>query len=187
MNLYIQIKDGKPFEHPILEDNFKQAFPHIDVDNLPSEFAKFVRLQPPLLGRYETFDNPSVTYELVNGVYTDVFHTRPMTQEERDIVQKPFKDIWFALPNRENFSAWVFDEELCQYLPPIPRPDDGNDYFWQGATTSWVTRPQKPNDGKDYFWQITTLTWVEKPQKPDDGKVYKLDFASATWVEVPQV
>lgn len=165
MNLYIQIRDGKPFEHPIVEDNFKVAFPDVDVNNLPPEFAKFVRLQPPKLGRYEMFDDPDVTYELVNGVYTDVFHIRPMTAEERAVVQKPAKDIWNALPDRDNYSAWIFDEEECYYKPPIPNP----------------------NDGKEYFWQGTTLTWVEKPQKPDDGKVYKLDFASATWVEVPQV
>lgn len=165
MNLYIQIRDGKPFEHPIFEDNFKEAFPHIDVNNLPPEFAKFVRIEPPQLNRYETFDDPSVTYELIDDVWTDVFHVRPMTQEERAIVQKPFKDFWFKLPNRENFSAWIFDEELCEYAPPIPRP----------------------NDGKEYFWQGTTNSWVERPPKPDDGKVYKLDFASATWVEVPQV
>jgi hypothetical protein len=44
MNLYIQIKDGQPFEHPIFEDNFIQAFPNVDINNLPLEFAKFRRI-----------------------------------------------------------------------------------------------------------------------------------------------
>lgn len=47
MRLFIRIKDGQPFEHPILEKNFRQAFPHIDVDNLPPEFAEFIRVQRP--------------------------------------------------------------------------------------------------------------------------------------------
>ena len=44
MNLFIRIVDGQPFEHPIFEDNFKQAFPDVDLNNLPSEFLKFVRV-----------------------------------------------------------------------------------------------------------------------------------------------
>ena len=31
MRLFIQIRDGQPFEHPIIEDNFREAFPDIDI------------------------------------------------------------------------------------------------------------------------------------------------------------
>ena len=41
MELFIQIRNGQPFEHPIFGDNFRQAFPDVDVDNLPPEFARF--------------------------------------------------------------------------------------------------------------------------------------------------
>jgi hypothetical protein len=82
MNLYIRIKNGQPFEHPILEDNFLRAFPDVDIKNLPPEFAKFQRIEQPLPGSYEVY--VGVTYELVDGVVTDVHHFRPMTQEERD-------------------------------------------------------------------------------------------------------
>jgi hypothetical protein len=160
MNLYIQIQNGQPINHPAFEENIIQAFGVI-----PLNWEPFVRLEYPMLNMYQVFNEPKVTYEKVDGVWTDVFHIREMTQEERAAVQKPAKDAWDALPNRENFSAWVFDENLCRYVPPVARP----------------------NDGKDYFWQGTSSSWVEKPQKPDDGKVYKLDYASATWVEVPQV
>jgi hypothetical protein len=80
MNLYIRIKDGKPFEHPIVEENFKQAFPDVDLDNLPPQFSRFVRVAPPALGRYEK--NQTVSYELVDGVYMDVFSCEQMTDEE---------------------------------------------------------------------------------------------------------
>lgn len=26
--------------------------------------------------------------------------------------------------------SWVLDEETCDWVPPIPRPDDINPYFW---------------------------------------------------------
>lgn len=81
MNLYIRIIDGQPFEHPIFEDNFKEAFPHIDVDNLPSNFAKFIRVQNPHVGALGSFI-PEVAYQWVGDVVMDVWTLRPMTPEE---------------------------------------------------------------------------------------------------------
>ena len=49
MECIIRIVDGQPFEHPILMDNFMSAFPKIDVNNLPSQYAKFERLEQPVL------------------------------------------------------------------------------------------------------------------------------------------
>ena len=89
MELFIQIRDGKPHEHPIIGDNFYQAFPDVDVDNLPPQFARFVRVQPPnLAGVYEVEEGH---YEWVNGVVTDVYSVRPMTdaeKEEKDAKEK---------------------------------------------------------------------------------------------------
>lgn len=162
MELYIRIKDGQPFEHPIFGDNFRQAFPDVDVNNLPPEFARFVRVERPNVGIYEVMESETATYELVDGVWTDVWHKREMTSEEKTAKQQAVKDAWATHEQAENWSAWVFDEVTCTMQPPIPSPNDGKAYFWQGATS----------------------TWVERPVRPDDGKTYKLDFASATWVEV---
>jgi len=49
MECIIRIVDGQPFEHPIMMDNFMSAFPRIDVNALPPEFAKFERLEQPVL------------------------------------------------------------------------------------------------------------------------------------------
>ena len=82
LELYIQIRDGQPHEHPIFADNFKQAFPDVDVNNLPADrFAKFIRVEQPAVGLYEVYEG--VTYEWVDGVVKDVHSVRPMTDEER--------------------------------------------------------------------------------------------------------
>lgn len=81
MKLYIRICDGKPFEHPILENNFKENFLHIDVNNLPKEFACFERVSIPQDKEYEVYQK--TTYEWVGDVVTDVHHFRPMTDEEK--------------------------------------------------------------------------------------------------------
>ena len=81
MRLFIRLKDGVPFEHPILESNFVQAFPEVDIDNLPSEFVEFIRIPKPELGTYET--HISTTYELVDGMCTDKHVAYEMTPGEK--------------------------------------------------------------------------------------------------------
>jgi len=36
------------------------------------------------------------------------------------------------------FESWVLDEATCLWVPPVPMPDDGAEYVWDEATTSWV-------------------------------------------------
>lgn len=80
--LYIQIQNGEPFEHPIFADNFKHAFPDVDANNLPADrFARFIRVSPPKIGVYEVCEGP--TYQWVDGIVKDTYVVRPMTDEER--------------------------------------------------------------------------------------------------------
>jgi len=82
MELYIRIKDGQPFEHPILGDNFREAFPDIDTNNLPPEFARFTRIEVPTIDVYEVYEG--VEYQLQeDGSYMDVHTIRDMTVEEK--------------------------------------------------------------------------------------------------------
>jgi hypothetical protein len=81
MDLFIRVKDGQPFEHPILKDNFCESFPDVDINNLPEEFAKFVRVARPILEPDEVY--VGVTYEKVDDYYTDVHRIRQMTDEEK--------------------------------------------------------------------------------------------------------
>jgi len=132
MELFIRVVDGQPFEHPILGDNFCQAFPDVDTNNLPSEFAKFVRVEPPRLGVYEK--NQTVSYQLVNGVYTDVFSCEPLTAEEVTAKQDAVKAEW----TQNGFPSWTFDEPTCTFVPPTPYPTDEKFYRWDEPTLSWI-------------------------------------------------
>lgn len=85
MELYIQIRDGQPYEHPILGDNFREAFPDVDVQNLPPQFAKFVRIPQPRISAFEV--NEGFSYKWTDGVVHDFWHIRPMTPEERAPVE----------------------------------------------------------------------------------------------------
>lgn len=135
MELFIRIKDGAPFEHPILGENFRQAFPDVDTENLPENFARFVRVQAPALGAYEK--NQNVSYQLVDGVYTDVFTCEQMTAQEIAAKQQAVKDLWAESNN--GFVSWTFNEQTCSYEPPTPYPTDDKRYTWDEPTTSWVS------------------------------------------------
>jgi hypothetical protein len=169
MELYIRIKDGKPFEHPIFGDNFRQAFPHIDTENLPPEFARFVRVAAPTVGVFEVCEES--VYELVDGVYTDVHNVRPMTAEEKAA------KIEQAKANLR--SNWTLNEETLQSSPP-PRPTvkGAYPYKFDLETNQWLESSVPPfpswvpsEDGLRYVaptprpegqyrWDEATLSWV---------------------------
>lgn len=79
-DLFIQIRDGQPYQHPIFGDNLRDAFPDIDTNNLPETFARFVRHSPDLhVGPYEVLVEDYVW----NGdVVEDNWSVRPMTEAE---------------------------------------------------------------------------------------------------------
>lgn len=167
MRLFIQIRDGQPFEHPILDENMREAYPHIDQNNLPDTFAEFIRVPPPVLGHFEVYEG--VTYEKVGDYYTDVHHVRQMTEAEKaDKIQamKP-GDNWrwdeeklrwlaplmpttggpwrfdiqagdWVIATEPPFPSWVLRDDGLVYVAPVPRPQDGQRYRWDEPTLSWV-------------------------------------------------
>ena len=165
MELFIRIKDGQPFEHPIFGDNFRQAFPSIDVNNLPPEFSRFERLDPPVLGVYELMASEQSTYEKINDVWTDVWHIRNMTTEEKTAKQQT---VITEFNNREyasNWSAWALDEATCTMMPPIPRPAldqtkiDASIYtYWCGADNNWKETPVRPEG--EYKFNYSAWDWI---------------------------
>lgn len=36
------------------------------------------------------------------------------------------------------FSSWTLNQTTFNWEPPVAYPDDGNHYYWDEATTSWV-------------------------------------------------
>ena len=129
MSYFIRIKNNEAFEHPIAEDNFKQAFPDIDIDNLPDEFARFVRVALPTLGPYEVLENS--TYEWDGNIMKDVHQIRDMTEEEK---ATKLAEAYSDLPE-----GWTLNEETLQrsFTPP-EKPDNSEDWIFDFAQNAWV-------------------------------------------------
>jgi hypothetical protein len=92
MNLYIQIKNNQPFEHPAFEENLLQAF-----GTVPEHWEPFVRVQCPVPTIYQNVDEEP-TYQKINGVWTDNWNLRDMTSEEKLAKQQS---------NRDEFNRYV--------------------------------------------------------------------------------
>ena len=171
MELFIRIKDGKAFEHPIFGDNFRQAFPGIDIDNLPPEFARFVRVNPPTVGVFEVCEE--CVYELVDGVYTDVHHVRPMTDEE--------KAVKIAEARANLRPNWTLNEETLRPIqPPRPTVKGAYPYKFDMKTNEWVESSVPPFPS----WAASEdgLRYVAPVPRPE-GR-YRWDEATTNWVKL---
>lgn len=142
MKFFIRIKNGQPFEHPILEENFRVAFPKVDIDNLPPEFAEFQKTERPIIGVYEVYENCS--YEWNGDIVEEVHHIRPMTQEEKTQKQNETKEYW---AQNGGFPSYIFNEETCLFDSPVPYPKDGNVYIWDEDSLTYVLVPRGEENG----------------------------------------
>ena len=158
MNLYIETENGVTKNHPAFEDNLLQAF-----GSIPEHWEPFTRVERPLLGAYEVMTAEEPTYEKVDGVWTDVWHKRDMTAEEKTAKQQAVITAFNDREYASNWSAWTLDETICQMVPPIPRPEpvEGVLVFWCGADNNWKEAPAYPVDGNQYKFDFLAWQWVQ--------------------------
>lgn len=131
MELYIQVINNQPVNHPIIKENLLQFFPDINLEN-NTDYVKFQRVQPPAPGPYtKSMVNH---YEFVDNIVRDVWVEEKMTAEEMIEQQNQVKAQW----EQTGFASWVFNEETCEFEPPIPYPNDiSNIYEWNENNGNW--------------------------------------------------
>lgn len=159
MELYIRIVNGQPFEHPIFGDNFRQAFPDIDVNNLPAEFARFERVECPNLAT--TFQVDKVQYQWSNGIVKDVWTVREMNDEER--AQK-IKNLTEGAYSTVEYMKGIAQENIST-APNV------------AVTQAWTDYLNKINE-----WVLVDPLNPNIPQPPvisPDGRVISLDASGS--------
>lgn len=64
-------------------------------------------------------------------------------------IRKNFAGVGFTYDSQRDafvpprpFDSWTLDEEVCQWVSPIPYPQDGNMYNWNEKSQSWVAFAQ---------------------------------------------
>lgn len=43
----------------------------------------------------------------------------------------------FIPPKPESFPSWILNQETCRWEPPIPKPDEENQYWWDEENLTW--------------------------------------------------
>jgi len=155
MNLYIQIENGQPINHPAFEDNLIHAF-----GSIPSNWEPFTRIHQPLDLLTTPFQKAEFSYALGNDgkTWQDVWTAVEITEEERAAL------IAKTLNNPPFKNAVLNTSDLTWSKPP--KPNDGKNYLFNRQTGSYVEAPTKPTDGQNYTFDWPTMTWVVIPSNP---------------------
>ena len=141
MDLYLQVVDSKPVDHPVTKGNLELLFPDHDFSiGGPSDYVTFRRAEEPIPGPYERVEGP--TYGIVDGVWTDVWTVIPLSDEEKTAKIDAAKASWAE----HGFASWTFDEAEFRFVPPVQPPDDTKPYHWDEAQQQWIegTQPVDP-------------------------------------------
>ncbi len=157
MSLYIETENGVTKNHPAFEDNLLQAF-----GSIPAHWEPFTRVERPTPGVYQLLESDEAVYAKVDGVWTDVWSLRDMTEEEKTAKQQGVITAFNEREYASNWSTWTFDEATCEMVPPITRPEpiEGTVVFWSGADENWKEAPTYPEDGSEYKFDFLAWQWV---------------------------
>ena len=132
-NWYIRLRNGEPIDLPIEEDNLRMFFTNFDENNLPEWLAKVIRTPMRLPGVYEHYEG--TFYEWDGDIIREIHRITPMTEMEKRVKQQETISNYI---NAKADPTWIFDEERCDFVPPIPYPTDGQRYIWDRSKAEWV-------------------------------------------------
>lgn len=164
-NLYIKVINGKTVDHPVLAQNLFDVFPGVPAEQFPAlGYEPFVRVEL-LVPQNKRFIRTE--YEKIDGVWTDVHYFEDLSPEEIAAIAQRKRQLitewWQSRPEAFNYTAWVYDEALERFVPPFPKPDDGQFYRWSGKDNNWKLAEPFPQDGKRYTFDFNNWTNVEVP------------------------
>ena len=132
---FIQIKNNKPYEHPIAEWNMRLLFSNFDPDNPPEGYARFIRKPLPdvaihqKLSSVHYISDEELSKEYNTEIWTDHYEITSLSEEE--IIQLAIQ------------SVKDYNENMRKIMnAPYSAPDDGNYYIWSVSSNNWIKKPE---------------------------------------------
>lgn len=159
-SLFIKLNEnGRPESHPILEQNLADMIKDFDPANPPEGFVKFVKTPLPEMHPYEKYSyldyehSPELSEKYGQETWHEVHHTVRMNEQERNEIIKKYKKM------NPELNDWVFDDNTMSLVPPIPKPQDGKDYYWNVDAKTW--QENKPNLHFDEVMDLAKVIGVD--------------------------
>jgi hypothetical protein len=83
------------------------------------------------------------SYNTIGGVHYKFGNTP--SEDQTKAFRKNYAGIGYTYDEQRDafippkpFPSWILNEFSCLWEPPIPYPNDGNRYYWDEDTLSWV-------------------------------------------------
>ena len=126
-DLYIQIADGSPINHPAYAANVYSA-----LGGIPADWVPFTRIPKPHeaflpVGVYQVSE---VSYIPDGEGWKDSWSVRDMTPDEKE-------EKIAQVQSYQPYPSWVWDEPTCAYQPPSAQPE-GAYWRWDESSQAWI-------------------------------------------------
>jgi hypothetical protein len=212
-NLYIEIVNGQANNHPILESNLLEAFPGIDLNNLPPNYAKFKRIYQEDCGLPEPTDYKKKIHRTKyvlnkDGYWKDHWEIINKEQHEIDLIEKTHKkqnlhfsnlnlknlkrtanSIFHSLTDPDEIQVWKTYFEMMNKI----KSHDPHDQLIPTFPVLNSNGKFVPNLDSSGNWILRLLhdpdTVNNDPlwdTRPKDGKKYYYHNWSESWIEYPE-
>ena len=99
-----------------------------------------------VVGNKDTSDANGVEKEYIGKAFCERLYGGNWVQTSYNAtIRKNYAGIGYtyradidAFVPPQPYSSWILNTETAQWDAPTPMPEDGNEYEWDEATTSWV-------------------------------------------------
>lgn len=84
------------------------------------------------------------SYNTHGGIYYDP-ETGEASKDQSKAFRKNYAGAGYTYDSQldafippKKFDSWKLNSDSCQWVPPVPMPQDGARYFWDEAAQAWV-------------------------------------------------
>ena len=99
---------------------------------------------------FETFVDESpgewiqTSYNTFGGIHYQP-NSRTPSEDQSKALRKNFGSVGYTYDRIKDafippkpYSSWVLNEQTCLWESPVSYPTDGEDYYWDEVTLSWI-------------------------------------------------
>jgi len=92
----------------------------------------------------EVYGAKRTSYNTLGGIHYDPDTREPSLDQSKAFrknyayIGGTYDPIRDAFLHPKMFNSWTLNEDTCFWQPPVPYPDDGQDYYWDEDSLSWI-------------------------------------------------